>query len=95
MFELYGQSLGEFEVGGCDLSDLTIAATSYFNINRYFKNRCGSSRTIQEVGLHGLGMGQATARCFCYLLARDVVSPGVAVADGEILKVTYTPQITV
>lgn len=85
----------EIEYGGTELVNLTFAdPDGEFTIRRYFTNNSGQSITVEEVGIQAAG-GDTTHDAYAFLIARDVVSPGVAVADGEILRVTYVPQITV
>jgi hypothetical protein len=100
LFKEYGMSIGEMEYDATILRPIVTAdPISSFEIVRRFTNLSGASITIQEVGINmvmpvlaittgsnGNGIG---------MIARDVVAPGVAVADTEILVVTYTPSITV
>jgi len=89
----HGQGGGEFEYGGCELLALTFAdPNGEFTIRRYFTNVSGGEITVNEIGIYSLiSGGNAYAAC----IARDKVAPGVAVANTEILRVTYVPQITV
>ncbi len=81
--------------GGTEVYGLTYAhPNASFNIRRYLTNASGGSINIQEVGIHASGVVN-TSEGRMFLIARDVVSPAVAVADGEILSVVYTVQITV
>ncbi len=101
LFRISGRSDGEFEIGSCDGRGLTISnPNGEFTLQRTFMNNCGSSITVQEVGLTALANGYIAAtdsyeRYHPVLVARDVVAPGIAVAHGEILIVSYVPQITV
>lgn len=101
MFEVWGQvESGEeqLEYGGCELLNITFSdPNGEFTIRRYFTNASGSSITVNEVGIYGGGTQFPSnyGAAFAFLIARDIVTPGVAVADGEILRVTYVPQITV
>ncbi len=90
----HGEAAGEFLYGGTELFGLTFAnPNGEFTIRRYFTNISGGGITVEEVGIYCLGMDTDTmAYQFC--VARDVTG-GVAVADTEILEVTYTVQITV
>ena len=78
-----------FDYGGCEVVDdeSYVNPNGSFTIRRYFTNKSGSSITVNEVGIF------AAPRAG--MIARDIVSPGVAVADGETLKVEYTIQVTV
>lgn len=96
MFEEKGQSVGEFDVGGCELVGLTFSdPNGEFTIRRYFTNNCGQSITVNEVGIVSTGEDNSEAFTWLVLIAHDIVTPGVAVADAELLRVTYVPQITV
>ncbi|GAI34202.1 unnamed protein product, partial [marine sediment metagenome] len=89
----HGASAGQLQYSGTELLPLTYAAPDVsFTIRRYFTNGSGGSITVNEVGIYAL---IATTTAWAVCAARDVVSPGVAVADGEILRVTYVPQTTV
>jgi hypothetical protein len=78
-----------FDYGGCEVVDdeSYVNPNGSFTVRRYFTNKSGGSITVNEVGIYALLKELA--------IARDLVSPGVAVADGETLKVEYTCQITV
>jgi len=102
IFEEYGQSIGEFEIGGCDLHDMTISnPNAQFTIKRYFANLCGQALAVNEVGLVAFAGRTYESGGYTYpsgsifLIARDLVSPTVVVNNGEILRVSYIPQITV
>lgn len=94
LFQVMGQSRGEFEIGACEVGGLTIAdPNGSFWIRRRFSNNCGDAISIAEVGL-GITV-TANSMQHVILAARDVVGPAVNVLDGEILEVTYTPSIVV
>jgi len=85
----------QMEYGGCELSNLNFAgANGEFTIRRYFTNNSGVSITVNEVGIQSPGLVSSYI-AHIFLIARDIVAPGVAVADTEILRATYVPQITV
>lgn len=94
----HGEAAGEFLYGGTEIYGLTIAgANGSFVIRRYFTNVSGGGITVEEVGIYSPactsgGTVPRYTNQFC--IARDVTG-GVAVADTEILEVTYTVQITV
>ena len=85
----------ELEYGGCEIVNLTFSdPNGQFTIRRYFTNSSSASITVNEVGIQAMEQDTGSSgRAF--LIARDVVSPGIAVGPGEILRVTYVPQITV
>ena len=101
MFEEKGRSIGQMEYGACEFLPPSFAdPNGEFSMRRYFTNRCGSALTVNEVGLFAVGCAYLnssdtimTVAPFC--IARDLVSPGVVVANTEILRATYVPQITV
>lgn len=101
MFDIRGQSQGEFEYGGCEVSGITIAPPSAsFVIRRFFYNHSGGALTVEEVGILSMGFVQYvsgpdyTAKPGSIVIARDLTG-GIAVADNELLLVTYTTSITV
>jgi hypothetical protein len=103
MFEEWGKAdLGELIYGGNVFRNFIVSnPNASFDIVRIFENACGQPLTVNEVGMHmyGKSMWESSGYWYCgghiYLIARDIVSPGIALANGEILEVTYTPQITV
>lgn len=106
-FELWGTAQAEFEYSGCEIFGYTVAdPNAEFKIRRLFTNNSGESITVNEVGIYAMATRKKTCD-YDYMatrhigsvhpicIARDIVSPAIAVADGEVLAVTYTPQITV
>ena len=95
----HGRGAGQLEYGGCELINITFAdPNGEFTVRRYFTNHSGGSITINEVGIYataGNATGGSYGETYVFLIARDLVSPGVAVADAELLRVTYVMQITV
>jgi len=93
-----GSGPGEFEYGGCDLLYMVIAdPNGEFTIRRYFTNNSGGGITVEEVGIYAVGTewdNSAARHVWPFCITRDLTG-GVAVADTEILRVTYVPQITV
>lgn len=96
---LHGRTAGRLEYGGCEFIGIAfVNPNGEFTIRRYFTNASGGSITVNEVGLYAAGTKMVAndyGFTWPFAIARDIVSPGVAVADGEILRVTYVPQITV
>jgi hypothetical protein len=83
----------EIEYGGCELINLTFSdPNGEFTIRRYFTNNSGVSITVESVGIQA--GGGTSSDGWAFLIARDLTG-GIAVADTEILRVTYVPQITV
>lgn len=99
MFREKGQSVGEFVHSGTEVRALAVAAPSAtFVIQKYFYNGSGGSISVQEAGIHAIAFHDNAVAIHTtspVLIARDVVNPAVAVANTELLVVTYTPSITV
>lgn len=86
----YGTGSGEMIYYGCWTYNYNVAgSTAGFDIERIFQNSSGGSITINELALYS----RPSTYGFCS--ARDMVSPGVAIANGEYLKVKYTIQAIV
>ncbi len=96
LFEELGRNLDKGIIyGGCEIYGLSFAhPNGEFRIRRNFHNASGANWTINEVGMHAFGT-HTSEQGWAYLIARDILSPAIVVADGEILRVTYIPQITV
>lgn len=92
---VHGTSANTLEYGGCELLSIAFAnPNGSFNIRRYLTNNSGGAITINELGIYAVGcVGNYQSYTFC--ITRDLVSPGVAVANTELLRATYTVQITV
>jgi hypothetical protein len=56
---------------------------------RYINNNSGGSITVNEAACYGY-LYTAVSEAYYFMLARDLVSPGVAVPNTAQLKVTYT-----
>ena len=104
MFELRGMALAELEHGGCEIFGLNLShPNGQFNIRRLFTNNSGETVNINEVGIYAVGTRVGWySRSYCFVgdaysfcIARDIVSPAINLLDGQVLQVTYTPQITV
>jgi len=95
-----GGAANQLEYGACELLNIVFAdPNGQFTIRRYFTNNSGGGITVQETGLYSPFIrgpfdsdGNNTADLFC--ICRDLTG-AVAVADTEILEMTYTIQITV
>ncbi len=100
IFQELGQSIGEFDIGGCELAGIAFAdPNGSFQVRRFFWNNCGMAVDVKEAGIQvPMGGRSATTESpwhYPFLVARDVVAPTVTVNNAEILLVTYTFQITV
>jgi hypothetical protein len=101
-FALRGTCQAEVEYGGSDIFGLLVAnPNAQFTLGRIFRNLSGETINVREVGLYGSytafynATSDSVANAYSACIARDTVSPAIALADGENLMVTYTPQITV
>jgi hypothetical protein len=106
-FELWGTAQAELEYSGCEIFSYTVSdPNAEFKIRRLFTNNSGESITVNEVGIYAMATRKVSCdydymasryigEVYPICIARDIVSPAIAVADGEVLAVTYTPQITV
>jgi len=89
----HGEGAGQLLYGGCELYGLTFAnPNGQFTIRRYFTNVAGGAIAVVEAGIYASALTSALLYSFC--IARDVFA-AVTVNNGEILRVTYVPQITV
>ena len=92
----HGRATGELEYGGCELINIVFAnPNGEFTIRRYVTNSSGGSITVNEVGIYAVGTDYSASAAWAFCIARDIVSPGIAIANGELLRVTYVVQITV
>jgi hypothetical protein len=69
--------------------DNTGTGTGEFTVEALFRNVCGASQQVAEIGLRATGYGSNKP----YTIARHVPAAPVTVADGEYLRVTYTISI--
>jgi hypothetical protein len=91
----HGTGAGLFEYGGCQvLAPVSVNPNGTMMIRRYFTNNSGGDITVQEAGIYSFGFNSAS-NVYSFCICRDVVSPGVLVANTQILSVVYTVQITV
>ncbi len=96
---LHGNGPGQLEYAGCEVVNLVVAgANASFDVRRYFTNRSGGAINVTECGIaaggtrYGIAVGNVYS--YSFLIARDLTG-GVNVLDTELLRVTYTLQITV
>jgi hypothetical protein len=91
----HGSGAGQLLYSGVEILAPTFAdPNGSMVIRRYFTNASGGDIVVEEVGIYSPGFN-ASPNAYLFCILRDVVSPGVTVADTEILAVTYTVQITV
>lgn len=95
----HGQGAGELEYDGCEVMAPQFSdPDGEMVIRRYFNNNSGGLITVNEVGIHAAmtsRTAQSSRRAWPFCVARDLVAPGIDVANTEMLRVTYTIQITV
>lgn len=97
VYDILGTTPREIEYGPCEVSGLRVAnPTAEFIIRRLFTNNSGGDVTVEECGIYaGCGWRPEYGSSFPLCICRDVVAPALNVADGEVLAITYIPQITV
>ena len=101
IFQLFGSANPEIEYGSCEIFGYAVANPSAsFNVRRLFTNSGGGSLSIAEAGMYMAGCKYTQTATYSghvwpYCVARDAISPAIAVSPGQVLQVTYTPQITV
>jgi hypothetical protein len=101
IFQLFGSANPEIEYGSCEIFGYAVANPSAsFNVRRLFTNSGGASLSIAEAGMYMAGSkytqtANYSGHVWPYCVARDAISPAIAVSPGQVLQVTYTPQITV
>ena len=77
----------ELEYGGSEVLEPVFADPNGSSVmRRFFTNNSGNAITVNEAGIVAYP-GR--------LIVHDAVSPGIDIAGGELLKVTYTMGITV
>ena len=101
----HGSGSGEMLQYGCFVSDYVVDATSaQFKVYKIFENVSGTSITINEIGLTAGAVaydnstsagaeGRLAAKWA--LIARNILTTPVTVANNEVLKVSYTIRVEV
>lgn len=90
----HGASAGAWQYQATSVSSMSVGTnTASFTISRSFVNSTGSQVTVNEVGLYAAVDQSAGSKYF--MIARDLISGGVAVPNGATLTVTYTVSLTV
>lgn len=87
-----GTSTGNLEYHGTRAQNYSMDTgtdTSQFELERIFRNSSGGSITVNELGIYCA----ADNHSFC--IVRDKLTSGVAVTDGQYLKVKYTIKVVV
>ena len=89
----FGHGVGSNQLlhGPCMVSSaVTVGTTTrYVTVDRMFSNVSGAQITVYEVGLYVYG----GSYYFCF--ARDLISGGAAIPNGEIMAVQYRFSVTV
>lgn len=100
----HGVGAGQMSYGavtfGAPASDAT---TSQFTITRNFANGSGGAITVNEIALYVkavwsdpiISFQTAIGRVAYFMVLRDVIAGGIAVANGQTLTVNYRPQAVV
>ena len=87
-----GTGSGQLSHGLQVISSLSVSdPNASFTVRRDFTNSSGASITVNEVGLYG-HCQNAESITSVFLMLRDIIAGGQAVADGSTLRVTYTIQ---
>lgn len=88
----HGSGSGQLAHRAGSISAVAVADPNVsFTLTRDFLNESGATITIKEEGIYSrVNDSEANLRYFC--IVRDKETTGVAVADGENLRVTYTIQ---
>jgi hypothetical protein len=101
IFQLFGSASPEIEYSGCEIFGYTVVdPNASFNVRRLFTNNGVSSLSIAEAGMYMAGCkytqtGNYSGHVWPYCVARDAIDPAIAINPGQVLQITYTPQITV
>ena len=91
-----GDGGSEFIYFGCWVYNHTVGATTAsFDVERLFYNDSGGSITVNEIGVYTMTKVTTSPNYANFCVLRDKLSSGVAVADGEWLKVKYTVTVSV
>lgn len=88
----HGVSSGQLSHSASTFGAVSISnPNALFTLQRDFTNSSGGSITVNEEGIYAGAVDTGTVgRCFCII--RDKEATGIAVADGQNLRVTYTIQ---
>ncbi len=85
---------GEMKIYGCLVENLLVNTTpgeASFDIVRIFENNSGALITVSEVGMYySPDLAPYTEQ---YCISRHVLAAPIAVADGELLKLTHTIKV--
>jgi hypothetical protein len=98
VYQINGQSQGEFEYGGCEVVNRVESGTNdAFDIRRFFYNRTASNLTVGEIGINSQYLSyyinnQPFYSLASVLIAHDTLGSPVTVNSGQVLQVTYTIQ---
>lgn len=97
LYDIWGTAPQEIEYGACEVSGLSVSnPTAEFIIRRLFTNNSGADVTVSECGIYaGCSWRPEYGSSFPLCICRDVIAPGITLADGEVLAVMYTPRVTV
>jgi hypothetical protein len=92
----HGTGAGELLYAGMEILPPTFAnPNGAMVLRRYFTNVSGGGVTCEEVGMYSPGFDDiAGGGIHIFCICRDLTG-GVAIADTQLLVVTYTVQITV
>ena len=98
-----GTSSGQIEYGGVTLSSTsTSGQTTSFTISRSFTNVSGATFSVTEIGIavYMTGFAMTTVSTHSavtsdyFLIAYDIPSSAISVANGQTLTITYTFSVS-
>lgn len=77
---------------GSSTTPATVSSTRRVILTRTFTNNSGGSITVNECGIYAAWFISVSE--YRVMVARDIISGGVAVADGKVLTIQYTIGVT-
>jgi hypothetical protein len=90
----HGTSAGQLQYSAVTFgAPATDATGTSFVVTRVFTNGTGGDVTVKEIGLNAYWSPDTPI--YYFLIARDILSPAITLANGEALTVNYTFATTV
>lgn len=92
----HGTTANYLQYSACTFGAPLVSGSScYFTITRDFANGCGDNVIVNEIGLIGGNFtppeGGPTHYC---LMARDVLTPGITINNGQTLTLNYLIEVS-
>ena len=86
----HGTGSGQLVYGATAMPNpATSGSSRFWNVSRSFTNSSGASITVNEIGL------VAKTSSYYFMIARDVLGTGVAIANGQVGTLNYKFQVSV